>query len=138
MRSLSRLQIDRSEPFTSFLFFRGDSRQAADALLGQLKARDGRLTRKEMARFANDLESGRLGFKFSRTNFYHGVLGTFLNLGFIGSFRTYDAVNRGTIYVYRPIVQPIPSQAPVNPSFWRVAYDICKWWNEMMFSGDEV
>ena len=133
MTSLSRLEIDRSEPFTTFLFFREDSKRAGEAMIRELKAK-GKLTKKEMSEFASKLESGVFGFRFSRHNFYARVLKTFMDLGFVGLFPSYEHTKGRTIMAYRAIAQPIPSRRPDNPSFWSVTYQVCKWWNDLMFS----
>lgn len=87
-----------------------------------------------MSQFVRKLESGELRFRFSKHNFYGKVLETFLDLGFIGSFDSYDRTRRRTVVAYRAITQPIPSHRPDNPSFWRVTYEVCRWWNELMFT----
>ena len=43
---------------------------------------------------------------------------------------------KSTIEVYVPILQPIPTKAPTNPSFWFVTYEACRWWNDIMFPQD--
>lgn len=130
---MSRLEVDRSEPFTAFLFFRADSRRAADALIKELRTK-GKMTEKEMSRFARRLEAGEMGFRFSRHNFYSSVLKTLMDLGFVGKLASYDHAKGKTVIVYRPIAQPIPTRRPDNPSFWYVTYEVCRWWNESMFS----
>jgi hypothetical protein len=131
--SLSLPPIDRSEPFTAFLFFRKDSSRAGEALLAELRAKGGKLTRKEMGEFVKKLESGKMGFRFSKDNFYKRVLRTFVQLGFIGTSELYDPARRKSVTVYRPIAQPTSGRRPANPSFLYVAYLIGEWWNELMF-----
>ncbi len=132
---LERLAVDRRESFSYWLFFRKDSRRAGDALIEELRRRK-KLTEPEMSQFAHRLDRGELGFRFSRTNFYRKVLRTFVDLGFIGKSLV-PGENNKNIRVYKAIRQPITSHKP-TPSFWSVAYDTCKWWNEMMFSEDKT
>lgn len=47
------------------MFFREDSREAGEALMGELQARR-RLTGREMSRFVSKLEGGDFGFRFSK------------------------------------------------------------------------
>ena len=108
--------------------------QAGKALIAELQSKGGSLTPKEMAEFVRKLESGAFGFKFSKHNFYRNVLRTFMNMGFIGKAPRLDRATMKTVMVYRPIEQPIPARRPDNPSFWYVAYEICGWWNGLMFS----
>ena len=129
---MERLVVDREEPFTAWLFFRKDSQRAADALLDELRAK-GRLTKKEVSRFVKKLESGDLGFRFSKTNFYKKVLGTFFDFGFVKKEAVYGGEGGKTVEAYLPVRQPIPTHPPSNPSFWSVAYDVCLWWNDIMF-----
>ena len=131
------LAVDREEPFTAWLFFRKDSQRAADALLGELRAK-GRLTEKEMSQFVRKLESGDMGFRFSKNNFYRKVLRTFLNLEFVKKDTVYAGERRKTLEAYLPVLQPIPTRAPSSPSFWAVAYEICLWWNDIMFPQDNL
>jgi hypothetical protein len=133
---LKRLDVDREEPFATFLFFHKSSQRAANALLEELRAK-GRLTEKEMSQFAKRLETKELGFKFSKTNFYRKVLKTFLELGFVKKDAVYGGAGGKTMQVYMPIRQPIPTRAPSSPSFWYVTYEVCKWWNEIMFPDEE-
>ena len=136
MRRRGRLVVSREETFTFWLFFREDSRRAADALLDEPRAK-GNLTPRDMGGFVKRLEAGDLGFRFSKDNFYKKVLGTLLNLGFVKMGSVYGGIGGKTLEVYLPVRQPIPSKAPSNPSFWSITYQICRWWNELMFSGDE-
>ena len=133
MAKKERPSVDDKEPFTAWLFFRKDSQRAADALLNELRAK-GRLTEKEMSQFVRKLELGDLGFRFSKNNFYRKVLRTFLNLGFVKKDIIYGGEGGKTREAYLPVLQLIPTHAPSSPSFWSVAYDICQWWNDIMFS----
>ncbi len=139
MAKKKRRAIDDKEPlpFTAWIFFRKDSQRTADALLDELRAK-GRLTKKEMSQFVRRLESGDLGFRFSKNNFYRNVLGTFLKLGFVKKDIVYGGEGRKTLEAYLPVLQQIPTHAPSSPSFWSVTYDICRWWNDVMFQKDNL
>ena len=132
MAKKGRLVVDREESFTAWLFFRKDSQRAADALLDELRMK-GRLTEREMSRFVRNLEAGDLGFRFSKNNFYKKILRTFLRIGFVKKDTVYGGKEGKTLEVYLPIRQPIPTHAPSNPSFWSITYDVCRWWNDIMF-----
>ena len=129
---MAEIQIDKSEPFTAFLFFREDSRQAADLLMEELRSRKGTMTDKEMGAFVASLASGRLGFKFSKRNFYNNVLRTFRNFGLIVKRPVYDAMTKKTILAYQAIPQHVPAKNPPIPSFLYIAYQISRWWDELM------
>ena len=132
MTFLSQPPPNEGKPFSYWFFFREDSRKAADALIDQLRTK-GRISEREMSRFASTLETGKLGLRFSKQNFYRGVLSTFVRFGFIAKIPVYDNKTRKTLKVYVPVTQPIPAKRPESPSFWNVTYDFCKAWNEMMF-----
>jgi len=132
MAKKKRRSIDTEEPFTAWLFFRKDSERAGEALMNELRAK-GRLTEKEMSEFVRKLESGDLGFRFSKNNFYRNVLRTFLNLGFVRKDTVYGGEGGKTREAYLPVRQPIPTRAPSSPSFWSVTYETCRWWNDIMF-----
>ena len=125
-------EIDRNEPFTAFLFFRKDSREAADALLEELRSKKGKMTEREMADFVRTLTSGERGFKFSKQNFYNKVLGTFRFFGFIAKVPTNDPSRRRTILAYRVVTQPVLQRRPIKPSFLYLANEIGRWWNDLM------
>jgi len=131
---LVNFEIDRSEPFTAFLFFRKDSRRAADALMEELRSRNGTMTEKEMGDFVRTLASGERGFKFSKQNFYNKVLGTFSDFGFIAKMPTYDSPRRRSILAYRAVTQPVLQRRPTKPSFLYLANEIGRWWNDLMIT----
>ena len=130
-------ELDRSEPFTAFLFFRKDSRKAADLLMEEFRSKDGRMTEKEMGDFVRTLTSGERGFRFSKQNFYNNVLGTFRGFGFIAKVPTYDAPRRRSILAYRVVTQPVLQRKPIKPSFLYLANETGKWWNDIMFPEDK-
>ena len=133
---MSRAETN-AEAFVFDLFYRKDSRKAASALMVELQAKGGRCTVKEMSEFAKKLQKGELGFKYSRVNFYKMVLGTFLREEFMERLAYYDDKTRRTVKGYKAIAQPIPTRRP-SPSFWSIAYDTCKWWNDLMFPRDDA
>ena len=129
---MAEFQIDKSEPFTAFLFFRGDSRRAADLLMEELRSRRGTMTEREMGAFVASLASGRNGFKFSKRNFYNKVLRTFHDFCFIVKRPIYDGEKKKTILAYQAIPQHVPAKNPPIPSFLYIAYQISRWWDELM------
>jgi hypothetical protein len=118
----------RSGDVVALFFNRRDSQRAARALLAWLKERGGKCTKAEMSRFAFGLEAGE-PCKFSRTNFYGGVLRRFLDLGLIAEQPGFDEGRRKAIKLYRVVWQPIPQHRPMGPSFYFVAHLICEAWN---------
>ena len=111
------------------IFTRADSRQAARAFLQWLKSRKGRCTKVEMSAFAYELAAGKRGPKFSRTNFYAGILRRFVELGFVAERPEYDYERRRTVTVYRALIQPVPKHRPVAPSVTYLAHVLAELWN---------
>jgi len=129
---LADFEIDKSEPFTAFLFFRKEARHAADLLMQELRSKKGKMTAREMGAFARSLASGRDGFRFSRRNFYNKVLRTFHDFCFIVKMPTYDEETKKTVMAYKAIPQYVPAKNPPIPSFLYIAYQISRWWDELM------
>ena len=121
------------ESITSLLFYHERTQKAAGVLLNKLRTSK-RLTQPEMHELAKKLDSGELGVKIRRTNFYRGVLGPLVNLGFVGRSSVVGP-RRRQIKAYAPILQPVSSRAPDNPSFIYVAWLMGHKWNEFMFPG---
>lgn len=87
-------------------------------------------TRKELSQFARDLEAGRVkeGFRYRRSSFYRVIRKRLLQLGFLGlAQRSRD---HGWTYKYVAVHQPIPKRGPDGWSFARLAWILCKRWNE--------
>jgi len=101
-----------------FLFGdRKETRRAAELLIQKFKEReDHSFSRWQLRRFAEDLDSGDLGVKYSYHNFYTRLLRKLLTLGFVEKTTIWSPKRRTTIRVYRLRVQVIPRRPPESGS----------------------
>ena len=136
MLSVSAEKLRKGDPIALF-FTRRDSQRAARALLSWLKGKGGRCSKAEMSMFAFGLEAGR-PIKFSRTNFYRGVLRRFLDLGLISEESLYDSRTGKVTKYYRIVAQPIKRHRPISPSFAYVSHLICEDWNREFVAEDDL
>jgi hypothetical protein len=126
----------------SLLFAQKRTQYACRLFLNLLKEHNG-CTRSELNRFSWDLEAGRIekGFRYSRTRFYMQVRRTLLTLGlvaieqrFIGSsgqdLAPERRFHRDVVEKYVPMRQPIPKRPPDGLNLPRLAWNICKAWND--------
>jgi len=127
--ALDAEKVNGTENTATLLFARQDSRKAAQALVDWLKEKKGRCNRAEMSAFSRRLESGELGFRFSRTNFYRGILHRFLALGLIAEGFQYDRAKGGPVKGYHVVVQPVTRHPPVSPSLPHLIHSLCEKWN---------
>jgi hypothetical protein len=92
------------------------------------------MTKREMRYFAKELQSGRLGVKYSYHNFYTKLLRKLLDMGFVEKdVLIWDQKRRKTVAVYQLRLQPIPERAPQS-GFVRQAWQVAKGWNELVQS----
>ena len=92
------------------------------------------MTKRELRFFAKELESGKLGVKYSYHNFYTKLLRKLLDMGFVEKdVLIWDAKRRKTVAVYQLKLQQIPERAPQS-GFVRQAWQIAKGWNELIQS----
>jgi hypothetical protein len=90
------------------------------------------MTKREMRFFAKELETGRLGVKYSYHNFYTKLLRKLLDMGFMEKdVIIWDAGRRKTVSVYQLKIQQIPERPP-SSGFVRKAWQIAKGWNEIV------
>jgi len=126
----------------SMLFPQERAQHACRLFLQHLKSHDG-LTRRELSRFAWDLQAGKIekGFRYSRTRFYTNIRKTLLTLGlvaieqrFVGNTEQDLTPERGkhrdVIEKYVPVRQPIPKRPPDSLNLPRLMWTICKRWND--------
>lgn len=117
------------------LFPAGKTRNGASLFVNWLKVRGGVATKNAVSDFANRLQEGRFEFRdtpfsYSRRNFYLTVLRTLVELGFVQrNVPVWDEKSRRTLYVYSRNIFDIPSKPPAV-GFWRLAYYICRKWND--------
>lgn len=124
-----KLKSDDAEDISSLLFPRHDSRRASQALLDWFKEKGGRCTKSELSEFSRRLESGEMGFKFSRRNFYAGILRRYLAFGLIAEGFLHDPVKRKAVRGYHIVLQPVNRHPPISPSLPRLIHSLCERWN---------
>ena len=118
----------------AFLF--GDRKETiktAKLVVGRMKQTNTlSMTKRELRFFAKELESGKLGVKYSYHNFYTKLLRKLLDMGFMEKdVLIWDAKRRKTAAVYQLRIQQIPERAPQSgfvKNVWRVA----KGWNDLI------
>ncbi|MDG6988533.1 MAG: hypothetical protein JRN21_04320 [Nitrososphaerota archaeon] len=92
------------------------------------------MTKRELRFFAKDLESGRLGVKYSYHGFYTKLIRKLLDLGFMEKdVAIWDAKHQKTPRVYQLKLQPIPERPPQS-GFVRLTWQVAKAWNDMIQS----
>jgi hypothetical protein len=90
------------------------------------------MTKRELRFFAKDLESGKLGVKYSYHNFYTKLVRKLLDLGFLErDVVVWDAKRQRTAVVYQLKLQSIPERAPQS-GFIKQAWQVAKGWNELV------
>jgi hypothetical protein len=90
------------------------------------------MTKREMRFFAKDLESGKLGVKYSYHNFYTKLIRKLLAMGFMEKdVVIWDAKRRKTAAVYQLRLQPIPERPP-QAGFVKQTWQVAKGWNDLI------
>lgn len=90
------------------------------------------MTKRELRFFAKDLETGKMGVKYSYHNFYTKLLRKLLGMGFVEKdVVIWDAKRRKTASVYQLRLQPIPERAP-QAGFVKQAWQVAKGWNDLI------
>jgi len=118
------------------LFPSGPARSAAYLFVNWLSEKGGRASKNSVSEFADKLQLGELTHngrpvRYSRRNFYLTVLKTLVDLGFIQrNVPFWDTHLKKTSYVYQANIFDIPLKPP-SIGFWRVAYYICRKWNQL-------
>ncbi|MDG6945959.1 MAG: hypothetical protein JRM91_04795 [Nitrososphaerota archaeon] len=129
------LEDASKKDIVEMLFARRDSRDAARTFLRWLREGGGRRTGQEMSRFADELQSGRLGCRLSRVNFYGTVLRRFVELGLVAKDLSYDGERRRAVKAYRVVLQPVGRHRPLAPSLMYLAHVVSERWNEEIGAG---
>ena len=117
-----------------FLFGdRDETVKAARLTIGRMKQTNTlSMTRREMRFFAKELESGKLGVKYSYHNFYTKLIRKLLDLGFLErGVVVWDAKHQTTATVYQLKLQSIPERPPQG-GFIKQAWQVAKGWNELV------
>jgi len=125
--------IGNGDVLTVLFGDRKDTLDAAKTLIGRMKSNQNlSMTKREMRFFAKDLESGKLGVKYSYHNFYVKLLRKMLDLGFIEKdVLIWDDKRKKTQAVYQLKLQPIPERGPQG-GFIKQAWQLAKGWNDLV------
>ncbi len=118
----------------SFLFGeRDETIKAARLTIDRMKQVDTlSMTKREMRYFAKELESGKLGVKYSYHNFYTKLIRKLLDLGFLEKgVVVWDAKRKKTAAVYQLRLQQIPERPP-QAGFVKQAWQVAKGWNDLV------
>jgi hypothetical protein len=90
------------------------------------------MTKRELRYFAKDLESGKLGVKYSYHNFYTKLVKKLLELGFMEKdVIIWDAKHAKTPRVYQLKLQSIPERPPQS-GFVKQAWYVARGWNDLV------
>ncbi|MEM3579381.1 MAG: hypothetical protein QXL54_04070 [Candidatus Bathyarchaeia archaeon] len=137
MRSFKALKEPNSSNCDVFrLLFRNHKTVHASRLLfGWMLDKGGYATPSQLSQFAWKLQRGMAekGFTYRRSSLYRTVLRRLLDFSFINQQQIYDKETGKIVQAYVLIKQPIPKRAPLGgASFWKLAWHICKAWNEQL------
>jgi hypothetical protein len=119
-----------------FLFGdRQETLQAVKLAIGRMKGSPTlSMTKREMRFFAKELQSGKLGVKYSYHNFYTKLLRKLLDMGFVEKdVLIWDQKRKKTVSVYQLRLQQIPERSPQS-GFVKQAWQVAKGWNEIVQS----
>lgn len=116
----------------------GDRKETVDTasiLIARMKANANlSMTKREIRFFAKDLETGKLGVKYSYHNFYMKLLRKLLDMGFIEKdVLIWDDKRKKTQAVYQLKFQSIPERGPTG-GFVKQAWQLAKGWNDLVRS----
>jgi hypothetical protein len=90
------------------------------------------MTRREVRFFAKELESGKLGVKYSYHNFYTKLIRKLLDMGFIEKdVVVWDSKRQKTATVYQLRLQSIPERPP-QAGFVKQTWQVAKGWNDLV------
>jgi hypothetical protein len=112
---------------------RKDTIDTAKTLIGRMKSNANlSMTKREMRFFAKDLQTGKLGVKYSYHNFYMKLLRKLLDMGFIEKdVLIWDDKRKKTEAVYQLRLQSIPERGPQG-GFIKQAWQLAKGWNDLV------
>ncbi len=91
------------------------------------------ISRRQMRLFAEDLNSGKLGVKYSYHNFYTKLVRKLLLLGLVEKEMIWSPKRKTTVWVYQLRLQTVPDRPPQSgfmKQFWQVAKD----WNDLILA----
>jgi hypothetical protein len=112
---------------------RDETLKAAKMTIERMKQADTlSMTRRELRFFAKDLESGKLGVKYSYHNFYTKLVRKLLDMGFLEKdVMVWDSRRRKTVRVYQLKMQSITDRPP-QAGFVKQAWHVAKGWNDLV------
>jgi hypothetical protein len=93
------------------------------------------ITRRQLRFFANDLNNGKLGVRYSYHGFYTKLVRKLLDLEFMEKAMIWDPERRTTSKVYRLKLQSI-SERPPQAGFIKQAWQVAKGWNDLIQGSD--
>jgi hypothetical protein len=114
---------------------RKETLKAAKLVISRMKESNTlSMTKRELRFFAKELQTGKLGVKYSYHNFYTKLLRKLLDMGFVEKdVLIWDSKRRKTVAVYQLKIQSIPERAPQG-GFVRHAWQLAKGWNDLVQS----
>jgi hypothetical protein len=117
----------------TFLFGdREETKLAAGRLVNEMKQdKNLSITRRRLRKFAEELDSGDSGAKYSYHNFYTKLIRKLIRLGFIEKGMLWSPEKGTTVRVYQLRIQPIPKNPPQS-GFIRQAWYVAKAWNDLV------
>ncbi len=133
---LSEERVLSSGSVLGVLFPLKSSERAAMALVSLFRSSGGYVSKEQMSAFARRLDVGReaLGgepVRYSRRNFYLTVMKRLVDMGFVQrNVRHRDPGTGEESYAYMRNIFDIPARPPAV-GFWRLAYHLCRRWNEL-------
>jgi len=127
--------INNGDILTVLFGERKDTIDTAKTLIGRMKSNANlSMTKREMRFFAKDLQTGKLGVKYSYHNFYMKLLRKLLDMGFIEKdVLIWDDKRKKTEAVYQLRLQSIPERGPQG-GFIKQAWQLAKGWNDLVRS----
>jgi hypothetical protein len=123
--------VNRGDTLALLFGDRRETQKAVKLMIDRMKSNPTlSMTKREMRFFAKELETGKLGVKYSYHNFYTKLLRKLMDLGFMEKdVLIWDAKRRKTVAVYQLRMQQIPERAP-SGGFFKKAWHIAKGWND--------
>ena len=91
------------------------------------------ISRRQMRLFARELDSGKMGVKYSYHNFYAKLVRKLLLLGLVEKGMMWSPQKKTTIRVYQLKLQSIKERPP-HSGFIRLMWQIAKDWNSLVLS----
>ena len=133
--NISEESVIKAKSVLEILFPNRKTQIAAKLLLDHMRENNGIITKNGLNVFARRLENkeilyNNMPFKYSKRNLYGTIIKNLVKLGFIQrNALVWDERLKRTLKVYQIQIFDIPNKPPAV-GFWRLAYYICRKWNE--------